>query len=395
MREWWHESEWTNRRIFFLLAVGTFIVSAIWHLPNEFGFLSAHMGEIVFALVISMGFTYMLRPVVNAFEKVIEASTRRQSRAAATTLVFIFAIALVYIFVSIGLKPIVQDGQGFWRSFAAQNPTQRTAMVEGWKNSVDQALSPYRDLLPPEMTRDAENAIPSFILSAKEAISSRWLGWFSHIGFLVELILIPVLVFYFLADGPSLRSELKVMCPPQWRRRGAEILNHLDRVLDGYIRGQVLMCLIAWFLVTIGLLLLGVPHAFTLGMLAGLTRAVPIIGPLLGAVPIALVCLLTTQSIQITGFVLLGFTAMHFLESKVLLPKVIGHEVDLHPVSVILALLLGMEFFGFIGVFLAVPVAALGKVLLLEWQQSQLENAATQSIIKKDITADNNASCNT
>ena len=387
MREWWHETEWTNRRIFFVLAIGTFIVSAIWHLPREFDFLSAHTGEIVFALVIAMGFTYMLRPVVNAFEKVIEAGTRRQSRGAATIVVFIFAVALVYIFANIGLKPIVLDGQGFWKSFAAQNPTQRTEMIEGWKTSVDQALVPYRDLLPPNVTRDAENAIPNFILSAKEAVSSRWMSWFSHIGFLVELILVPVLVFYFLADGPSLRTELKVLCPPRWRGRGAQILNHLDRVLDGYIRGQVLMCLIAWVLVTIGLLLLGVPHAFTLGLLAGLTRAIPIIGPLLGAIPIALVCLLTTQSIQITGFVLLGFTAMHFLESKVLLPKVIGHEVDLHPVSVILALLIGMEFFGFIGVFLAVPVAALGKVLLLEWHNSQLENAVTSNT-KEDITAD-------
>ncbi len=386
MKDWWHETEWTNRRIFFLLVMGTFIVSAIWHLPNEFGFLSAHTGEIVFALVIAMGFTYMLRPVVNAFEKVIEASTRRQSRAAATTLVFVFAVALVYIFATIGLKPIVQDAQGFWKSFAAQNPTQRTTMIEGWKTSVDRALLPYRDLLPAEITRDAEDAIPNFILSAKEAISSRWVGWFSHIGFIVELILIPVLVFYFLADGPSLRTELKVLCPPLWRRRGAGILDHLDRVLDGYIRGQVLMCLIAWVLVTIGLLLLGVPHAFTLGLLAGITRAVPIIGPLLGAIPIALVCLLTTQSVQITGFVLLGFTAMHFLESKVLLPKVIGHEVDLHPVSVIVSLLLGMEFFGFIGVFLAVPVAALVKVLLREWQEGQLNQAPT-SILEEDIAA--------
>jgi predicted PurR-regulated permease PerM len=381
MKEWWHETEWSNRRIFFVLALGTFIVSAIWHLPREFDFLSEHTGEIVFALVISMGFTYMLRPVVNAFEKVIQASTRRQSRAAATTLVFVFAIALIYIFANIGLKPIVHDAQGFWQSFAAQNATERTTMIEGWKHSVDQALAPYRDFLPPEVTRDAEDAIPNFILSAKEAVSARWLGWFSHIGFLVELILIPVLVFYFLADGPSLRSELKVLCLPQWRARGAEILNHLDRVLDGYIRGQVLMCLIAWILVTIGLLILRVPHAFTLGMLAGLTRAVPIIGPLLGAIPIALVCLLTTQSIQITGFVLLGFTAMHFLESKVLLPKVIGHEVDLHPVSVIIALLLGMEFFGFIGVFLAVPVAALGKVLLLEWQESREDNTPHSTIV--------------
>ena len=368
---WWQEQEWTNRRIFFVLAIGTLIVSSIWHLPGEFHFLSEHTRQIVFALVLAMGFTYTLRPLVNVFDKVITASTRRQSRTAATLLVFIFAGGLIYIFAVIGLKPIVQDAQGFWQSFSTQNPEQRMATVEAWKNSVDQALRPYRDLLPPEITADAEAAIPDFILASKQLVTSRVLGWFSHIGFLVELILIPVLIFYFLADGPSLRGEMKLICPPLLRGRVARVFDHLDRVLDGYIRGQVLMCIIAWVLVTIGLLLLGVPHAFTLGLLAGLTRAVPIIGPLLGAVPIALACLLATKSFETTGLVLLGFTAMHFLESKVLLPKVIGHEVDLHPVSVILSLLIGMEFFGFVGVVLAVPIAALGKVLLLEWQQDQ------------------------
>ena len=79
-----------------------------------------------------------------------------------------------------------------------------------------------------------------------------------------------------------------------------------------------------------------------LGIIAGLTRAVPIIGPLLGALPLTLVCFVTTRSVPTTGLLLLGFTLMHFLESKVLLPQVIGHEVDLHPVTVILALLIGM-----------------------------------------------------
>ena len=370
---WWQEQDWTNRRIFFVLAVGTLIVSAIWHLPRELDFLARHTHEIVFALVVAMGFTYSLRPVVNAFEKVITASTKRQSRVAATTLVFIFSIALVYIFAIIGLKPIVRDAQGFWQSFATQDPSQRMMMIEGWKESVNQALRPYSDLLPPAAMQSVQDSIPDFILSSKDVVARRVVGWFSHIGFIVELILIPVLVFYFLADGPSLRSEMKVLCPPAWRSRVARVFDHLDRVLDGYIRGQVLMCLIAWVLVTLGLLALGVPHAFTLGLMAGLTRAVPIIGPLLGAIPIALVCLLTTKSFQITGFVLIGFTAMHFLESKVLLPKVIGHEVDLHPVSVIVSLLIGMELFGFVGVFLAVPVAALLKVLLLEWHEKQVE----------------------
>jgi predicted PurR-regulated permease PerM len=154
----------------------------------------------------------------------------------------------------------------------------------------------------------------------------------------------------------------------------------LDRVLDGYIRGQVIMCLIAWVLVTIGLVVLGVPHPFALGLLAGLTRAVPIIGPLLGAIPIALVCLLFTQSLETTGILLALFTAMHFLESKVLLPRIIGHEVDLHPVSVILALLLGMELFGFVGVVLAVPFAALVKILLIEWQNGAWSPAPAEQL---------------
>ncbi len=164
--------------------------------------------------------------------------------------------------------------------------------------------------------------------------------------------------------------------PAEWRPHARRMADHLDRILDGYIRGQMLMCVIAWIVVTGGLLLLGVPYAFTLGLIAGLTRAVPVIGPLLGGVPIVLVCLLTTGSFETTGLVLLGFAIMHFVESKVLLPKIIGHEVDLHPVSVIVALLLGMEFFGFLGVFLAVPIAALAKVLLAEWHDSRLEMAA-------------------
>jgi predicted PurR-regulated permease PerM len=153
------------------------------------------------------------------------------------------------------------------------------------------------------------------------------------------------------------------------------MLSDLDRVLDGYIRGQVIMCVIAWVAVTLGLWALGIPHAFTMGLIAGLTRAVPVIGPLLGGIPIVLLCLFTTN-VQTTVIVLSGFIAMHFLESKVLLPKIVGHEVDLHPVSVIVALLLGMEFFGFLGVFLAVPVAAVLKISLAEWHNSRVQSEA-------------------
>jgi predicted PurR-regulated permease PerM len=78
---------------------------------------------------------------------------------------------------------------------------------------------------------------------------------------------------------------------------------------------------------------------------------------------------------------------MHFLESKVLLPKIIGHEVDLHPVSVIVALLLGMEFFGFLGVFLAVPAAAIAKTLLSEWHDARAAQHAWKLAAQNETSA--------
>jgi predicted PurR-regulated permease PerM len=351
------------------------VVSALWHLPQEFEFFERRIGEIIFALVLALGFTYTLRPAVNATERLLLSraglnARPRARRTWATTLVFLGALLLIWGFGTIGLKPIAVDAQNFWHSFMAREPDERQGMVARWEEALNQALEPYRELLPGDTTDQIEAAIPQAIMHAKARLNEWALRSFSHLGFLIELILVPVLVFYFLADGGALREEMKLLCPPRWRSHFSRIVYDLDRVLDGYIRGQVIMCLIAWVLVTIGLLAMGVPHPFALGLVAGLTRAVPIIGPLLGAIPIALVCLLFTQSLEKTGLLLVLFTLMHFLESKVLLPKIIGHEVDLHPVSVILALLLGMALFGFVGVVLAVPCAALGKILLTEWQSS-------------------------
>lgn len=390
---WWHEQNWSNRRILFLVAASTLLVTTIWHLPQEFGFLAERLGEIVFTLVLALGFTYTLRPAVKVTERVLRRSPRLQNRprgrrTLATTLVFVGTVAMLWLFGTIGLKPIARDAQNFWQSFVAHTPQERQLMVAQWEQSLNNALLPIRELLPADTMNDIEAAIPNAIDSARERFNQWALRSFSHIGFLVELILIPVLVFYFLSDGKSLRQDMKLLCPPPWRPFFSRVADHLDRVLDGYIRGQVIMCLIAWVLVTVMLMVLHVPHPFALGLVAGLTRAVPIIGPVLGAVPLTLTCLLFTQSLQTTGLLLAGFTTMHFLESKVLLPKIIGHEVDLHPVSVILALLAGMEIFGFVGVILAVPLAALGKILLQEWQDEPSRASALKPE-PKDVAIEN------
>ena len=371
------ESRWGNKRILWLLALGTLIVSIIWHAPNEVRYLFSHAGELVLTLVLAMAGTYLLRPCVRALMRLPFFGTHRSGRMWATISVFIGAIFVLWLFFLLGLRPIGQDVSELWSKVMPSDPQARALAMEGWKDSLRTALTPYKDVLPFKLDDKMDAALASYAVLGGKWAASKLSHSFSP-GFIVELILIPVLVFYFLTDGRAIRAEARLLCPREWQARGGRVLNDLDRVLDGYIRGQVWMCIIAWIFVTILLLVLGVPYALPLGILAGLTRGVPVIGPILGGVPLIAVALLTTGSMQTTITLLIAFTLMHFLESKVLLPKIVGHEVDLHPVTVIIALLVGLEFFGFLGVFLSVPIAALMKILLVEMHEKRAQTARAE-----------------
>ena len=124
-----------------------------------------------------------------------------------------------------------------------------------------------------------------------------------------------------------------------------------------------------------------------LAVLAGVTRAIPIIGPIIGGIPIImLVALQFPNNLMVAVHVLIFFSALHFIESKLILPILIGERVKLHPVTVIVVLLLGVEFFGLFGMFLAPPVAAIIRVALHRYwiapQRAKRLAARTEEIIR-------------
>ncbi len=367
-----------------LVALATLLVSLIWRLPDELRFIGERTGEILFAMTLALALVYILRPVVRVFTRMRAIGDTPRGRSTATLLTFALVLAGCYLFFLLAFKPVQRDVKELVQGFWPRTPTQRVALVAEWRASLNKSLEPYRSVLPSAIFDDP-NYLPR---QAADFVASggKWLQKQSkHAGFLVELLLIPVLAFYFLSDGPAIRGEAKLLVPLEWRSRIARMADHFDYVLDGYVRGQAWMCIIAWALVTITLWILGVPHAFTLGMIAGVTRAVPVVGPLLGAIPLLLVTFFYTRSANTTLILGFAFTMMHFLESKVLLPKIVGHHVDLHPVSVIVSLLIGLEFFGFIGVFLAVPIAAVLKIVLVEYHRAQEQKRAVEMGIATPI----------
>ena len=361
-----------------MVALATLIVTVIWHLPEEAEFLSHRTGELFLALTLAMATVYVLRPIVHLFERIFGSTPRGKTWATLTT--FALVILALYLMFLVGWRPVQQDITELVRGFWPRDPAARLALIQEWQNSINVALEPYRGFLPADVS-----ANPAFLQEQLKPIVGGIGQWLSaqrtHLGFIVEVLLIPVLAFYFLAEGREIRHEARLFVPPSWRAPLSRMATHLDFVLDGYVRGQAWMCVIAWALTTITLAILGVPHAVTLGLIAGITRAIPVIGPILGAIPLIIVCFISTKSVQTTGILTFAFLMMHFLESKILLPKIVGHHVDLHPVSVIISLLIGLEFFGFIGVFLAVPIAAVIKILLVEYHRNQEAKLAERSVI--------------
>ncbi len=218
--------------------------------------------------------------------------------------------------------------------------------------------------LPPALQRvaDSWNESLSQLLST---VAKRGLGLTVHgMGLAVELILVPIIAFYILADGRSIRRQLIFFVPPRYTASLERSLDQADDIFARYIKGQVILCLIAFVAVSLGLWAIGVEFYLLLGVIAGITRAIPIIGPLVGAIPILIVVPLTTGSSVMTIWVLVLFTLMHLLESKWLMPAIIGRQLDLHPVLIIVALLIGAEMGGLLGMFVAAPALAVIKTLV-------------------------------
>ncbi|HLH22360.1 MAG TPA: AI-2E family transporter [Chloroflexota bacterium] len=178
----------------------------------------------------------------------------------------------------------------------------------------------------------------------------------------LDTILVLVISFYLLLDGPRLRLAALRVVPPDHRGKLLFVEESLGRVLGGYLRGQLLMALTVAVVVGVVMQVLGMPYALVLGVLAGVFELVPMLGPILSALPALAVAVF--QPFPTVLWVLIAFIAIQQFESNVLAPRITAHAVGLHPLGAIFALLAGFEIGGPLGAVFAVPVAGFLWVLI-------------------------------
>jgi len=317
------------------------------------GWLLVALSSTITILIISLLVAYILDPLVSFFEQ--KGLTRTQ----ATTIVFLLIGVLMAAIISFFIPLLINELQNIENAVASGNASAFFTKIEIWL----QRHITFMDL-------------SQLNLQAKlnETLSTLSKSIFSIIGSVVSiitaLVIIPFAVFFFLKDGRHMKKALINIIPNRYFEMTLNLIYKTDQQLGGYLRGQFFDAAIIGLMAIFALWLLDVRYFILIGIFAGLANMIPYVGPLTGAVTAIIVVLINGGSGQQVFLVTLAFTIIQLLDNVLVQPLVVARTVNLHPLLIIFAVIIGGQFFGILGMLLAVPVTGMIKVLSVELYKS-------------------------
>lgn len=341
----------TKSRFIYILVIGLLfsgLLVLLWHLREVLTWIWNVLKLILIPLSVSMIMAYLLHPVVNVL------SRRKMPRSVAVMLIYgTFLLLMTVLFVN--LFPVfVQQMRDLLEHVPAW-----TARLQGWLHHVYQ----QRWMLPETLQESIERAIET----AEDWLTDQTTRFVrqlpSTIEPLVMALTVPFITFYLLKDDGLMERMVKLLVPTDKRRDVIRLLGDMDRALGNYVRGQLIVAALIAVLAYIGYWLIGLPYPLLMAVFVGVMDIIPYLGPYLGAVPALLVALTVSPKMVLMVVVVNGLVQL--VEGNVLSPWIVGRTVDLHPLTIIFAVLLGGKMAGLMGSLLAVPFVVVAKVVLV------------------------------
>jgi len=326
---------------------------------------------VLLLLVLSIFFAYLVAPLVDLVERPVRIGGRERKMPRG------LAIGVVYLF----LFTVIGAGIYFLMpQFAAQFPEFKQQATAYYKtitttsDRINQYFMQHR--MPEGVVKAVNNTVLGLIEKGGEIASAAFERMLGMIIFLPWLVLIPILAFFLLKDADSFRRSALAMLPRgRLRWRGDELFQDINSTLAAYIRAQLTACVLIGAICSIGFALIGLPSPLVLGLIAGMLEFVPLVGPLVVAILVALLALLHS-GLGMAFVVLLFLGVLRVVQDYVIYPRIIGQGIHLHPLAVILAILAGAEIAGVAGIFLAIPAIAILTVSYRHW----LEHRGSETI---------------
>jgi predicted PurR-regulated permease PerM len=298
--------------------------------------------------LLAIGFSPIVRLIER--QKVLPIGTRRFPRWLAILLLYMVILGTLTGIGFLIVPPLVHQGQGLWSA--------RTEMF----NKAQEFLI-QKGLLKEHLTfKEAVELAPA--TGGSDAVGTV-LGAVSGVaGGIIGLLTIVILTFYLLVEADTLGDNLLRLFPREKRGRAAAAIRDITVKLSAWLGGQLLLGAIIGSTSAIGLWLLGIPYFYVLALLSAVGELIPVVGPILSAIPAIAVA--ATVSLNKVLLVIVFFVLQQQFENHVLVPKVMARQVGVSAVTVIVALLIGGRLLGIVGAILAVPTAAILQVLLVE-----------------------------
>ncbi len=315
-------------------------------------FLLFSLSGVLSSLIIAFIIAYIFDPVVDWLEE------KKISRTGGIIILFTLLIGLIVLFFVIALPFFSREISSFTKKF----PTY----VETLKKSAVPVVNDYIDKHPEQIDlikQKIQNIGFELLKPVINFFKSFFSGAIGLILNMLDLLLIPVMVFYLLKDFDRINEKIKNSFPLEYRDTIVSLFSEIDSKIKNFLKGQLIVSVILAIIYSIGLSIFDVPLALLIGVVAGLANIIPYLGIAIGLVPALLLSYLDSHSLVNLLGVVGTFAVAQALEGTVISPRVVGEKVGLHPVMVIVAILLGGHFFGFVGILVAVPAASIVLVL--------------------------------
>ncbi|MBW6391206.1 AI-2E family transporter [Billgrantia antri] len=332
-REWW-------------ILIG--VVALVW--------LLFQLETMLMPFIAGMILAYLSDPLADRLERL------GLSRTLAVCAVFLLMSVLLAIALLILIPLLMQQIRQFNLMIPGIFAWVQTVLAPQLQDWVGLDVTADLDAIQQTLASNWQNAgeYAAQLLGRVGRSGMAFITWVTYVA------LIPVVTFYLLLDWDRMMANLRDLLPRQWEPDAVRLGRRCDEVLSAFLRGQLLVMLSLGVIYALGLTLVGVRFGLLIGMVAGLASIVPFLGFIVGISVALLVAFFQFGTWLALVGVVVVFATGQALESTLLQPKLLGDRIGLHPVAVIFAVLAGGNLFGFTGVLLALPAAAVIMVLLRE-----------------------------
>lgn len=338
-----------KRTLIRLGAGAAFFIVLIW--------LMSALESVTTVVMVAFFLAYILNPIV---ERLTSWGLGRP--------LAVFIILLSGLFLFIGLLlfvvPVIIEET---RKFADVLPRYASALhgqLMRLAEKFDVAVPQDWDQVTSLIVERGRQFLPRIADISAQAFFSIFKSTLHILSALLHILLVPIITYYLMVSFDSIKKGIGELIPPYAREPVFQKLGEIDRVLAGFIRGQLTICLILAVLYSLGFVLIRIDLAVVLGLLSGLLFIVPYLGTMIGVIFGSLMALAKFGDWVHVLYVFGWIGLVQLLEGYVLTPRIVGQATGLHPVVYILAVIVGANLFGFVGMLVAVPVTAVLQVLL-------------------------------